>query len=187
MALPQTFCNHYRRAAPNVNIFKFFHYRTVLLVVLTRRVEGPNWGPRRPRHRFRGRSEKWGCRRKMPRSGRIWSILRNSPKTGMESLPMGPSPPPRARTVALVRCTVGIFLTRIRFYPNQVNPITRIRYTLSSNRAYTVPLIESKLRDFGSLYIGKYNTFVCGTLFPRIKQIELYPRKQSSTYKSMRV
>ena len=30
----------------------------------------------------------------------------------------------------------------------------------------------------GSLYIGKYCTFVCGTLFPRIKQIDLYPRKQ---------
>jgi hypothetical protein len=26
-ALQQTFCNHYRRAAPNVNIFNFFHCR----------------------------------------------------------------------------------------------------------------------------------------------------------------
>ena len=26
-ALQQTFCNHYRRAAPNMNIFNFFHYR----------------------------------------------------------------------------------------------------------------------------------------------------------------
>ena len=33
-------------------------------------------------------------RRKMPRSGRIWSILRNLPQTGMKSLPMGPSSPP---------------------------------------------------------------------------------------------
>ena len=29
-ALLETFCNHYRRAAPDVNIFKFVHYRTVL-------------------------------------------------------------------------------------------------------------------------------------------------------------
>jgi hypothetical protein len=46
----------------------------------------------------------------------------------------------------------------------------------------TVPLCESKFRDFGSLYTGKYCTFVCGSLFPRIKLIEIKP-----TYKSMTV
>jgi hypothetical protein len=51
----------------------------------------------------------------------------------------------------------------------------------------TVPLCESKFRDFGSLYIGKYCTFGCGSLFPGIKLIELYSRKQTSTYKSMTV
>jgi hypothetical protein len=30
MALLETFCNHYRRAAPDVNIFNFFHGRTIL-------------------------------------------------------------------------------------------------------------------------------------------------------------
>ena len=30
-----------------------------------------------------------------------------------------------------------------------------------------------KFGDFASLYIGKYCTFVCGTLFRRIKLIEL--------------
>ena len=30
MALLETFCNHYRRAAPDVNIFKKFYERTVL-------------------------------------------------------------------------------------------------------------------------------------------------------------
>ena len=30
MALLETFCNHYRRAAPDVNIFNVFHGRTVL-------------------------------------------------------------------------------------------------------------------------------------------------------------
>jgi hypothetical protein len=50
---------------------------------------------------------------------------------------------------------------------------------------HTVPLYNSKFGDLGSIYIGKYCTFVCGTLFPQINLIELYPSKQSSTYKSM--
>ena len=33
-----------------------------------------------------------------------------------------------------------------------------------------------------SLYLGKYCTFVCGTLFLWMKLIDHYPPKQSSTY-----
>ena len=46
----------------------------------------------------------------------------------------------------------------------------------------TVPLWKMYLCDFSSLYLGKYCTYVCATLFRRIKPIELYPPKQSSTY-----
>ena len=48
----------------------------------------------------------------------------------------------------------------------------------------TVPLGNIKFRVLGSLILGKYCTFVCGNLFGRIKLIEVYPPKQSSTYKS---
>jgi hypothetical protein len=42
------------------------------------------------------------------------------------------------------------------------------------------------MRGFASLIVilGKYCTFVCGTLFGGIKLIKIYPPKQSSTYKS---
>ena len=50
-----------------------------------------------------------------------------------------------------------------------------------------VSLCRRKFHDFGSLYLGKYCTFVYETLFPPINQIELYPRKQSRTYKSITV
>ena len=33
------------------------------------------------------------------------------------------------------------------------------------------------MRDFGSLILGKYYTFVCGTLFKRIKPIELAEKR----------
>ena len=75
----------------NVNIFNFFYERTVL----------DGWNGQIGALGAPGIAfgavlicDKWGCRRKMPRSGRIWSILRNLPKTGMKSLPMGPSSPP---------------------------------------------------------------------------------------------
>jgi hypothetical protein len=43
-----------------------------------------------------------------------------------------------------------------------------------------------RVLGFSSLeYLGKYCTFVCGTLFPARNLIELYCRKQSCTYKSM--
>jgi hypothetical protein len=35
----------------------------------------------------------------------------------------------------------------------------------------TVPLYNSKFCDLGSLILGKYCTFVCGTLFGQIKLI----------------
>ena len=41
--------------------------------------------------------------------------------------------------------------------------------------SFTVPLGKNKLCYFADLYIGEYCAFVCGTLFPRIKLIELYP------------
>jgi len=41
----------------------------------------------------------------------------------------------------------------------------------------TVPMCESKLCDFASLILGKYCTFVCGSLLRGIKLIELYPPK----------
>ena len=37
------------------------------------------------------------------------------------------------------------------------------------------------MRDLGSLIPGKYRTFLCGTLFGRMKLNKLYPPKQSST------
>jgi hypothetical protein len=41
------------------------------------------------------------------------------------------------------------------------------------------------MRDFGSLYFPIRHTFVCGTLFRVIKLIQIYPPKQSSTYKNV--
>lgn len=49
----------------------------------------------------------------------------------------------------------------------------------------TVLLCKSKFSVLGSLYLGNYCNFVCATLFPAIKLIELYSQKQSCTYKSM--
>ena len=40
------------------------------------------------------------------------------------------------------------------------------------------------MRDLASLYFLTRHTFVCGTLFRRIRKIEVYPPKQSGTYKS---
>ena len=46
-------------------------------------------------------------------------------------------------------------------------------------------IISAHLFAYGiAAVLGKYCTFVCGTLFGRIKLIKLYPPKQSSTYKS---
>jgi hypothetical protein len=49
---------------------------------------------------------------------------------------------------------------------------------------YIVTLFKIYFGNFASLYLGSYSTSVCGTLSPRIKLVELYPQKQSSTYKS---
>ena len=51
--------------------------------------------------------------------------------------------------------------------------------------AHTVSLYNKNFVYLDSLLIGKYRTFVCGTLFPGIRLIELYSREQTSTYKSM--
>jgi hypothetical protein len=40
------------------------------------------------------------------------------------------------------------------------------------------------MRDLASLYFLTRHTFVCGTLFRRIRKIEVYQPKQSGTYKS---
>ena len=37
---------------------------------------------------------------------------------------------------------------------------------------------QYQIPQLGSLYLGKYCTFVCATLFPGIKLIGLYSRKQ---------
>jgi hypothetical protein len=48
----------------------------------------------------------------------------------------------------------------------------------TSEKRYKVPTTAlPPMRDFGSLILGKYCTFVCGTLFRGIKLIELYPPK----------
>ena len=70
MALQETFCNHYRRAASNVNIFNFFNYR---IGIDGRNDQTGALGI--PGIAFGAVSGKWGCVCKMPRSGRIWSIL----------------------------------------------------------------------------------------------------------------
>jgi hypothetical protein len=53
---------------------------------------------------------------------------------------------------------------------NQVS--TRIIRSTGHKIFGTVPLCESKFHDFGSLILGKYCTFVCGTQFRGIKLIK---------------
>ena len=56
----------------------------------------------------------------------------------------------------------------------------------TSEKRYKVPTKAlPPMRDLGSLYFLNRHTFVCGSLFRRIKLNELYPRKQTSTFKSV--
>ena len=92
MALQETFCNHYRRAASDVNIFNFFNGRIGL--------DGRNDQTGAlgiPGIAFGAVSGKLKIIVKLKivvKYGHIWSISRNSPKRGMKSLPMGPSSHP---------------------------------------------------------------------------------------------
>ena len=49
-----------------------------------------------------------------------------------------------------------------------------MNYYIQLVHTSTVPLHNRKFGDFASLYIGRYRTFVCGSLFPGIRLIELY-------------
>ena len=76
-------------------------------------------------------------------------------------------------------------LSNVQTYPDiyeiDTRPSTRVSSCFMVDRVASpdsnVPLFNRKFRDFASLYLGKYCTFVCATLFRTIKQIELYPPK----------
>jgi hypothetical protein len=137
MARLETFCNHYRRAAPDVNIFKFFHYRTVL----------DGWNGQIgalgvPGIAFGAVLGNGGVVVKCPDLavfGRFYEIRR---KRAWKAFQWGPVPPPSPHggawhppgpdqpiwglewggelinTVHWWGAPWGVFLTRIRFYPN---------------------------------------------------------------------
>ena len=137
MALLETFCNHYRRAAPDVNIFNFFHGRTVL----------DGWNGQIGALGVLGIAfgavlRNGGVVVKCPdlaEFGRFYEIRR---KRAWKAFQWGPVPPPSPHggawhppgpdqpiwglewggelinTVHWWGAPWGVFLTRIRFYPN---------------------------------------------------------------------
>jgi hypothetical protein len=55
---------------------------------------------------------------------------------------------------------------------------TRVQKKQTSEKRYKVSTKAlPPMRDFASLLLGNYCTFVCGTLFARIKLMMLYPRQ----------
>ena len=98
-----------------------------------------------------------------------------------------------ALTLWRMMCTVLNLLVWYSYIYGRTNLVLQYRlhtYSCAGTQKYsskpmyyTKPLYTSKLCDLGSLYLGKYNTFICTTLFRAIKLNEFYCRKQNCTYK----